>query len=139
LVYLGTASGEDERMSITLVMPSLAVVDLEQSVSWYTRLLGRGPDRRPMQGTAEWDLLGGGGVQLSVGIERAGHTVILGVDDVDAEVSALAERGLRLDASTEPSGQFRLAFVADPAGNTVIMSQRLGTGVTSPEVGITAR
>jgi hypothetical protein len=125
-------------MSITLVMPSLAVVDLEQSVSWYTRLLGRGPDRRPMQGTAEWDLLGGGGVQLSVGIERAGHTVILGVDDVDAEVFALAQRGLSLDASTEPSGQFRLAFLDDPAGNTVILSQRLSSGSASSEVGSAA-
>ena len=40
-------------MSITAVMPSLAVVDFEQSVDWYTRLFGRAPDRSPMTGTVE--------------------------------------------------------------------------------------
>ena len=124
-------------MSITIVMPSLAVADLEQSVSWYTRLLGRGPDRRPMEGTAEWDLSGGGGVQLSVGIERAGHTVILGLDELDGELSVLAERGLTLEASTVPSGQFRLAFADDPAGNTVILSQSMVAGSATSQAGAT--
>ncbi|RPI05812.1 MAG: VOC family protein, partial [Actinobacteria bacterium] len=59
-------------MEITAVVPSLAVRDFEASLAWYTALLEREPDRRPMDGTAEWDLARGAGLQLSTSHDTAG-------------------------------------------------------------------
>jgi hypothetical protein len=48
------------------------------------------------------------------------------VDDVDALVGQLAGRGLTLEPFNVPSGQYRLALIQDPAGNTITFAQDLG-------------
>ena len=50
-------------MSIRNVTASVAVSDLDASVSWYTILLGE-PVGRPMAGVAEWSFPGGGWLQV---------------------------------------------------------------------------
>ena len=60
-----------------------------------------------------------------MGVEHAGQTVVLAVDNIDSELVALAARRLDAQASTVPSGQFRLAAIEDPAGNTIVLSQTL--------------
>jgi predicted enzyme related to lactoylglutathione lyase len=116
-------------MNITTLMPSLAVKDFDASLSWYTTLFGRGPDRVPMEGTAEWDLAHGAGVQVSTSTETPRATVIIGVDDVDQTVRALAAGGIAGgDPFTVPSGQFRLSLFEDPAGNTLVLSHVLAEG-----------
>jgi predicted enzyme related to lactoylglutathione lyase len=116
----------DERISMAYVnvLPSLHVSAFDETVAWYERLFGREPDRRPMDGDVEWQLTPTGGLQIFRNPEHPSTTtVILGLDDLDAEVEQL--RGRRIDA--EPyevaSGQFRLAELTDPAGNTVILSE----------------
>ncbi|MBY4108360.1 SRPBCC family protein [Rhodococcus fascians] len=66
------------------------------------------------------------GVQIYHDPARAGgHDVVLGVPDLDDRVKELGSRGIDAEASTTPSGQFRLAVLTDPAGNNVILSQSL--------------
>ena len=116
-------------MQVTNVLAVLMVDDFEVAALWYERFFGRGPDRRPMASCAEWQLAEGGGVQVfGAGESPGGSTVVLGVDDVDARAGELGERGIHVDVFTTPDGQFRLAAVSDPAGNTVM----LGQSVTVP-------
>ena len=52
-----------------------------------------------------------------------GGTLIVGVADLDAEAAALYEREIVLEPYTVPSGQFRLAELKDPSGNTVTFAE----------------
>lgn len=111
-------------MAINNVMTTMQVRDHDEAVAWYERLFGRGPDRRPMGGLAEWQLTAGGGVQVFDGADAAGGgTVLVGVEDTDAYVADLAGRGISAEAFTVPSGNFRLATVQDPAGNTITIAE----------------
>lgn len=113
-------------MEIQSVMAVQMVDDHDAAVAWYAALLGRDPDRRPMPPSAEWDLSAGGGLQVYLDAEHAGgHHVILAVDDVDARLGELADRGITGEPFTVPSGQFRLCLLEDSLGNTVVLSQVL--------------
>ncbi|MTD14885.1 hypothetical protein GIS00_13140 [Nakamurella sp. YIM 132087] len=60
--------------------------------------------------------------------EHAGAgSVTLGSDDVDGDVTGARDRGIEIpDPVTVPSGQFRIAQLTDPDGNTVVLAQDLG-------------
>ena len=112
-------------MGITTTTTVLNVADLELAVAWYSDLFGREPDRRPMEPSAEWDLTESSAVMVYADADAAGTTLIIGVDDVDAHAAELYEREIVLEPSTVPSGQFRLAELADPSGNTVTFAETL--------------
>jgi predicted enzyme related to lactoylglutathione lyase len=114
-------------VSYVNVVPSLQVSDFDSTVDWYEQLFGRGPDRRPMDGCVEWQLAATGGLQIYRNPENAAPAmVIIGVDDLDSEVADIGRRGIKADPYEVPSGQFRLAQLQDPSGNTVVLSQDLG-------------
>ena len=117
-------------MQFTNVLAVLMVDDFDSSAAWYERFFGRGPDRRPMDSCAEWQLADGGAVQVFGGPVAGGSTVVLGVDDVDARAAELAARGIDPEVSTTAGG-FRLATTTDPAGNTVMLGQSLGADLGS--------
>ncbi len=113
-------------MQVTSVLAVLMVDDFDTAAAWYGRFFDRGPDRRPMDSCAEWQLADGGAVQVfGKGPTSGGSTVVLGVDDVDARAAELAARSIDAEVYTTPSGSFRLATTTDPAGNTVMLSQSL--------------
>ena len=113
-------------MQFTNVLAVLMVDDYPAAAAWYERFFDRGPDRRPMDSCAEWQLADGGAVQVFGNAAAAGgSTVVLGVDDVDARATDLARRGIDAEVSTTPNGAFRLATTTDPAGNTVMLGQSL--------------
>lgn len=113
-------------MPVTNVFAGVSSKDLAVARSWWTQLLGREPDAVPMPSDIEWHFAAGG-IQLVDDSRNAGHSsVTLAVDDVDAELRAIAERGLDVpEAQTVPSGQFRIAMLSDPDGNTVVLGQTL--------------
>ncbi len=114
-------------MTILNVMPELMVADFDAGVAWYQTFFGRAPDRRPMDGLVEWQLTEGGGVQVFHDTDSAGTTQItMAVDDMDAHVADLADRGISAEVFDAPSGRFRLATIQDPAGNTITLVQDLG-------------
>jgi hypothetical protein len=109
------------------VVPSLQVAAFEPTVRWYERLFGRPPDRTPMDGCVEWQLAATGALQIFRNPDAAAPaTVILGLDDLDADVAEIGRRGITAEPYDVPSGQFRLAQLQDPSGNTVVLSQDLG-------------
>jgi predicted enzyme related to lactoylglutathione lyase len=106
------------------VLPSLQVSDFDPTAGWYARLIGRKPDRRPMDGCVEWQLTSGGGLQVYRNPDAPTvATLIIGVDDLETEAQELDRRGIKLEPYTAPSGRFRIAEITDPAGNTVVIVQ----------------
>lgn len=113
-------------MQITHTLSVMTVRDHDEAVAWYSALFGRGPDRRPMPPSAEWDLGAGSGVQVYLDPDHAGdHHMIIGVADLDETLAELSGRGIDGEAFTVPSGQFRLAMLADPSDNSVILAREL--------------
>ena len=73
-------------MKLQKIYCALRTVDLAAAERWYAKLLGRGPDYRPMDTLLHWELFGQGGLMLSTSDEIAARGVVfLYVDDVAAE------------------------------------------------------
>jgi len=109
-------------MNLQKTYPSLLAADLAAAEVWYTNLLDRGPDHRPMPTLLHWELSDQGGLMLSSSEEIAGKGVIfLYVDDLAAERRRLAGAGIALGDDIE--GDYStLAQVRDPDGNRVTLA-----------------
>lgn len=108
-------------MTYTSVLAQSTVSDLSAAERWYTTLLGRVPDARPMDGLLEWHIPNGGGLQVWAEPERAGHsTVLLATGDLDATADRLAGAGIAT-AGVEPGGGARVLRLTDADGNRVVI------------------
>jgi len=112
-------------MKIENVLAHVDVSDFDRALSWYEKLFGRAADRNPMTGTAEWQLTENGGLQI---YQQSGvpATVVLGVLEVDAAVEEITGRGIAASVDESLSGQFRIANLVDPDGNTIVLSSKAG-------------
>jgi catechol 2,3-dioxygenase-like lactoylglutathione lyase family enzyme len=101
---------------------TLLTADLAASEGWYTKLLGRGPDYRPMDTLVQWELFDHGGLMLSTSDEIAGRGVLfLYVDDLTAERRRLQGQGIVLGEDIK--GDYStLAQVRDPDGNLITLA-----------------
>jgi catechol 2,3-dioxygenase-like lactoylglutathione lyase family enzyme len=106
-------------MNLQKTYPSLLAVNLAAAEGWYTKLLGRGPDHRPMPTLLHWELSDEGGLMLSNSEEIAARgAVFLYVDDLAAERRRLDGVGIALGDDNE--GEYStLAQVRDPDGNLI--------------------
>jgi catechol 2,3-dioxygenase-like lactoylglutathione lyase family enzyme len=109
-------------MNLQKIYTSLLSADLAAAEGWYTKLLGRGPDHRPMATLLHWELFDRGGLMLSSSTEIAGRGVVfLYVDDLAAERRRLQGLGIALGDDIE--GDYStLAQVRDPDGNLVTLA-----------------
>jgi predicted enzyme related to lactoylglutathione lyase len=112
----------DDQMNLQKVYPALLTDDLAAAESWYTKLLGRGPDHRPMDTLLHWELFDRGGLMLSNSGEIAGRGVMfLYVADLAAERRRLQAFGIELGEDIE--GDYStLAQVRDPDGNLITLA-----------------
>ena len=109
-------------MNLRKIYTALLTADLAAAESWYTKLLGRGPDNRPLDTLVQWELFGQSGIALSTDNEIAGRGVMfLYVDDVAAERRRLQGLGILLGDDIE--GDYStLAQVRDPDGNLLTLA-----------------
>lgn len=109
-------------MNLHKTYTALLTADLEAAEAWYTKLLGRGPDHRPMDTLVQWELFNEGGLMLSNSDEIAGRGVmLLYVADVAAERHRLQGLGIVLGDDIE--GDYStLAQVRDPDGNLLTLA-----------------
>ena len=86
------------------------------------KLLGRGPDNRPMDTLVQWELLGQAGLMLSTSDEIAGKGVaFFYVYDVAVERRRLHDLGIVL--GDDIKGDYStLAQVRDPDGNLITLA-----------------
>ena len=108
---------------IRRLLAHCTVTDLERAEHWYTRLLGRGPDVRPMPGLIEWHLGDSYGLQVWSEPDRAGRSsVVLEETDLDEAAAHAAEVGIANDG-LQPGGGARILQLADPDGNRVVLTE----------------
>lgn len=99
------------------------VSDIEKSTSWYSDLIGRSPDDRPMDGLVQWRDLGGAGLQLVWDAERSGTSAITIVTPTMSRArAALASVGIDLEPDVQ--GDFGIiAQISDPDGNRITLAE----------------
>jgi catechol 2,3-dioxygenase-like lactoylglutathione lyase family enzyme len=109
-------------MNLQKVYTVLLTADLAAAEGWYTKLLGRGPDSRPMDTMVQWELFDRGGLALSTDGEIAGRGVMfLVVDDIAAERHRL--QGLDIVLGDDIAGDYStLAQVRDLDGNMLTLA-----------------
>jgi hypothetical protein len=104
---------------ITNVLAEVLVTDHAAAIEWYAALFGRPPDRRPMDGLAEWQVNPAGGLQVFERAEGAGSSfATLVVDTVAPVTEHVSSIGTDAEVQTVSSG-FAVAVVRDPDGNTL--------------------
>ena len=107
-------------MAIEHLLAVVAVSDLRTSRDWFSSLFGRRPDNEPMPTLAEWQVVPGGWVQVFCDPDRAGSSLLnVAVDDLDAHIADLRQRGLNPEAAVEANKGVRLSTVTDPDGNLI--------------------
>lgn len=109
-------------MNLQKSYPSLLAADLAAAERWYTGLLGRGPDHRPMASLLHWELSEHGGLMVSSSAEIAGRgALFLYVADLAAERRRLQEAGIALGDDV-PGDYSTLAQVRDADGNLITLA-----------------
>ncbi|MGV3576145.1 MAG: VOC family protein [Devosia sp.] len=105
------------------VYTSAVVADLETSIAWYTRFMGRPVDDRPLPDMAQWRNMGGAGLQIWQDPKHAGHSVMtIVVPNLAVEKARLAAAGLTL--VNEATGDFgAIAQLFDPDGNRINLAE----------------
>ncbi|HEY0698437.1 MAG TPA: VOC family protein [Micromonospora sp.] len=90
------------------------------ATAWYERLLGGPPSFLPNDTEAVWELADHRFVYIDVRPEHAGHAMhTVFVEDLDARLSQIAERGLKpAECETYDNG-VRKAIFRDPDGNEI--------------------
>jgi len=124
----GEPSGYQGVMTITNALASVAVRDLQASANWYETLLGSG--NRPMPEVVEWQLQGGGGLQLYQGPDRAGHcSCTLIVTDIDETARQLRDSGVAPDAEPSRNPRVDTIMIRDPDGNSIAFARPKDDGL----------
>lgn len=105
---------------IDRVLANVTVGDIALAEEWYTRILGRAPDARPMPGLLEWYFSNACGLQVWEEPERAGKSAaVLGDTDLPAVGVRLTAAGVA-HPGLEPGGGGRILQLSDPDGNRVV-------------------
>ena len=98
----------------------IPVQTLDGALDWYKRLLGREPDLLDGDHAAVWDLAEGRSLYIVHNPEHVGHLVFtMYFDDLDAVISAIAERGIEPVNHGTIDGNVRMFTFQDPDGNEI--------------------
>ena len=110
-------------MDIQGLYAAVNVDDLRRSEDFYSKLIGRQPDDRPIDNMVQWRGIGSAGVQLFAEPDRAGHGVMTIVTpDIEATKSSLADHGIELGDIRR--GEFgAIAQLDDPDGNRINLAE----------------
>ena len=110
-------------MDVIGLYAAVCARDMAAAEGWWSRLLGRGPDDRPMDGLIQWRGYGQAGIQIfqDDALAGKGRTTLV-VRDMAAERARLETVGIRLEPDIR--GDFGvIAQAADPDGNQVTLAE----------------
>ena len=106
------------------VFAGIGVSDLAGAREWWERLVGRPPDLIPNDNEFCWQLTESGWIYLIGDRRRAGKGLVtVLVDDLDAEIAGMAERGIEAGEVRDLPGLVRSTTVTDPDGNEIQFAQ----------------
>jgi catechol 2,3-dioxygenase-like lactoylglutathione lyase family enzyme len=98
----------------------IPVGDYARASAWYERLLGSEPSFLPNETEAVWELADHRFVYIDVRPEHAGHAMhTLFVDDLDARVRAIADRGIEPAERETYANGVRQVTYRDADGNEI--------------------
>lgn len=107
---------------------AIAVSDKERARKFYQETLGLKPGQTAMEGAwVEYEV---GGTTIGVGCHpawqpsRDGTTVAFEVDDLDATIAKLTERGVTFDIPKMETPVCWMAQFRDPDGNKLVVHKR---------------
>lgn len=110
-------------MDVMGIFAVASVSDMKRSEKWYTRLMGRAPDDRPMDTLVQWRNPGAGGVQLMLDPERAGRSLMTIVTPLmDKARAGLESAGVKLGPDVKGDWGI-IAQVNDPDGNRLTLAE----------------
>ncbi len=113
-------------MAITEFFAGIAVADYRSMLAWYERLIGKPPDFFPQDGEAVWHVTEHAWIYVVADAERAGKALLtILVDDLEAQVAQLAERGLPVGPIDVMAGAALKIAISDPEGNRITFGQPL--------------
>jgi predicted enzyme related to lactoylglutathione lyase len=98
----------------------IPVNDYAAALAWYRQLFGSPATFFPSDTEAVWELAEHRSIYIEQRPERAGHAMhTILVDDLDALVSQIADRGLEpTKRETYPNGVRKITY-SDPDGNEI--------------------
>lgn len=116
-------TANNKPITVVGIYAGIAVADFEAGVAWYSKLMGRAPDDRPMPQLAQWRNMGKAGLQVWDDADRAGKSLATIVVPVLAtERERLAAEGIGF--TMEAEGDFgRVAKLRDPEGNEIALAE----------------
>ena len=98
----------------------IPVADYTRALQWYERLFGAPPSFVPDETEAVWELAEHRYVYIDVRPEHAGHAMhTIFVEDLDALVAQIGERGLAPAERETYSNGVRKVMYRDPDGNEI--------------------
>jgi predicted enzyme related to lactoylglutathione lyase len=98
----------------------IPVRDYAAALAWYERLLGSPPAFVPHDTEAVWELAEHRYLFIEQRLEHAGHAMhTIFVDDFDALVAQIADRGVEPTKHETYSNGVRKATYCDPDGNEI--------------------
>src|ERR1700759_3983321 len=101
----------------------VAVRDISTGTCWYSKLLGREPDVRPMANLAEWKFEAGGWLQVNENEPLAGKSSVTLVEtNIDERMGMLREAGIT-PASFVKGASVSVIIIHDPDGNQIVFAQ----------------
>lgn len=110
-------------MNIEGLFAVACITNIKKSVAWYTGLIGRGPDERPMDGLVQWRNLAGAGLQLVQEEDKAGTSLVTIVTpDMARARTDLAAAGLALGSDVQGDSGV-IAQIDDPDGNRITLAE----------------
>jgi catechol 2,3-dioxygenase-like lactoylglutathione lyase family enzyme len=110
-------------MKIDYLYAAVIVKDIEASEAFYTKVLGRQPDDRPMGTLVQWRGFSDAGIQLFEDPAKAGNgRMTIVVSDVGKTGLSLHEQGI--DLGEVQQGDFgKIAQLSDPDGNLITFAE----------------
>lgn len=101
----------------------VATGEMKTAEAFYTGLIGRGPDDRPMDTLIQWRDLAGAGIQIVNDPAKAGSSLLtIVVPSMTEAREAIKSNGLKL--GEEVKGDFGvIAQINDPDGNLVTLAE----------------
>ena len=109
-------------MQVQHVLAVVPVTDIEAATHWYSGFFGAPPSNNPMPTLVEWRSTSTGWIQVFADADKAGRTAVnLAVEDLDAAVGELAERGYAPGEIQDVNKGVRLSALTDPDGNTITL------------------
>jgi catechol 2,3-dioxygenase-like lactoylglutathione lyase family enzyme len=115
--------GGVERSRITDLFAGVPVFDLDASVDWYARLLGRPPDRR-VGHEMVWEMAEHAWLFIEPNATQAGAgRITLAVSGLDALLERVVAHGIEHEPVETYSNGVRHVKIPDPDGNAIAFAE----------------